>query len=132
MSIPAGNGSYSFVNRLSGLCLDEPNRAFGTQLDQSLYTGGANQQFSLNLFASTPTAIPVISSISVSVTNAVLSGTNGAPDWPYIVLTSSNLTSSAGAWTIASTNAFDNSGSFISTNPVNPGLPQLFYRLQLQ
>jgi hypothetical protein len=132
MPVPAGNGMYAFVNRLSGLYLDEPNPMFGTQLDQSVYTGGANQQFNLNLLASTPAAIPVISSISVSGANAILSGTNGAPDWPYIVLTSTDLTLPAGAWTIVSTNTFDNSGNFISTNSADPSLPQLFYRLQLQ
>jgi hypothetical protein len=132
MPIPAGNGLYTFVNRLSGLYLDEPNQAAGTQLDQSVYTSGANQQFSLNLFESTPNAIPVISAISITGANAVLSGTNGAPYWPYIVLTTANLMMPAAGWAVASTNAFDNSGNFISTNPVNSAVPQLFYRLQLQ
>lgn len=45
----AGNGLYYFVNRLSGLCLDVPDVASGTQLDQQSYNGGANQQFSLPL-----------------------------------------------------------------------------------
>lgn len=132
MPISVGNGLYSFVNRLSGLCLDEPKRTSGTQLDQSLYIGDANQQFSLNLLASTPTSIPVISSISISGPSAVLLGTNGTPDWPYIVLTSADVTLPAGAWAIASSNAFDDFGDFISTNPVISGAPQLFYRLQLQ
>lgn len=132
MPIPIGNGLYSLVNRLSGLSLDEPNRTSGTQLDQSLYTGGANQQFSLNLLASTPTSIPIISSISVSGEDAVLSGTNGAPDWPYIVLTSTNVSLPSSNWTIASTNSFDGSGNFILTNPLISGAPRLFYRLQMQ
>lgn len=132
MPIPVGNGLYSFTNRLSGLYLDEPNRTAGTQLDQSVYSGSANQQFSLNLFASTPVAIPVISSISVSGASAVLSGTNGAPDWPYIVLTSTNIALPSLNWTIVSTNAFDGFGNFVLTNPLISGVPQLFYRLQMQ
>ena len=49
MPMSAGNGLYYFINRLSGLCLDVPGGASGTQLDQQPYTGGANQQFNLLL-----------------------------------------------------------------------------------
>ncbi|HEX3101523.1 MAG TPA: RICIN domain-containing protein, partial [Pyrinomonadaceae bacterium] len=51
MPMSAGNGLYYFVNRLSGLCLDVPSGASGTQLDQQPYTGSANQQFNLLLVA---------------------------------------------------------------------------------
>jgi parallel beta-helix repeat protein len=132
MPIPAGNGLYYFVNRLSGLSLDEPQRASGTQLDQQPYTNGANQQFSLNLLAATGTAVPMISSISVTGPNVVLTGSNGLPQWPYLLLISTNLSLPMVGWTVAGTNTFDASGDFIVTNPAPPATPELFYRLQLQ
>ena len=82
MPMSAGNGLYYFINRLSGLCLDVPGGAAGTQLDQQPYTGAANQQF--NLLLNVPGADeivlippPSISSISVNGSNCILGGTNG-------------------------------------------------------
>lgn len=133
MPIQSGNGLYHFVNRLSGLCLDEPAGASGKQLDQQPYTNGPNQQFNLNLRAITPAAaIPRISSVSLSGSDVLLSGSNGLPYWPYIVMTSTNLSLPLVNWTITGTNAFDASGNFLSTNTVIPSEPQLFYRLRLQ
>lgn len=132
MPIPAGNGLYYFINRLSALSLDEPNRASGKQLDQQPYTNGPNQQFSLNLLPVAPAAVPWISSISISDSNLVLSGSNGPPDWPYIVLTSTNLSLPITGWATAGTNSFDSLGDFIWTNPVVSPVPQVFYTLQLQ
>ena len=131
MPIPVGNGLYYFVNRLSGLSLDEPQRASGTQFDQQPYTNGVNQQFSLNLLAATGTAIPIISSISVTGPNVVLAGSNGLPEWPYLLLSSTNLSVPMASWTIAGSNTFDGAGNFILSNPA-PAAPELFYRLQLQ
>ena len=132
MPIHAGNGPYYFQNRLSGLCLDEPRRASGTQLDQQFYTNGANQQFSLNLFPATATSTPMISSVSLNGPNVVLAGSNGPPEWPYLLLTSTNLSLPLAAWPISGTNTFDAIGNFIVTNVVAPGAPESFYRLQLQ
>jgi hypothetical protein len=129
MPRPAGNGLYYFVNRLSGLCLDVPGSAAGTQLDQQVYTNGANQQFRLNLVAITR---PWISKLSIMAPGAVISGSNGVANWPYIVLSATNLTAPAPNWTVNATNAFDSSGNFIFTNPIDPGAPQLFYMLRLQ
>lgn len=132
MPIPAGNGLYTFVNRLSGLSLDEPRGASGTQLDQQPYTNGVNQQFSLNLLAATATATPTISSISLSGPNVVLTGSNGLPEWPYLLLSSSNISLPMTAWTVAGSNTFDAVGNFMITNPSSAASPELFYRLQLQ
>lgn len=132
MPIPSGNGFYYFQNRLSGLCLDEPHRASGTQLDQQQYTNGANQQFSLNLLAATATATPMISSISLNGPDVVLAGSNGLAQWPYLLLTSTNLSAPMAGWTVAGTNTFDAAGDFVVTNPASPAAPELFYRLQLQ
>ena len=131
MPRPAGNGLYYFVNRLSGLCLNVSRKATGAQLDQQVYTGGAHQQFSLKSVAS-PVARPRFSMSSLLGDGMVVSGGNGVAEWPYIVLTSTNLTVPRGNWTVNSTNTFDSSGSFIFTNFVDPGARQLFYLLRLQ
>lgn len=134
MPRPAGNGLYYFVNRLSGLCLDVPGGFLGTQLDQRPYTGGANQQFSLNLVANTSTTPPQpkISIATVSGANFVVSGGSGIASWPYLILTSTDLGISADNWTINATNAFDLSGNFIFSNTIDPAAPQLFYMLRLR
>ena len=62
----------------------------------------------------------------------VLSGTNGFAGDTYYVLWSTNLVSPSSNWMCVATNAFDATGSFSITNAVAPGLPQNFYRLQLQ
>jgi hypothetical protein len=127
----AGNGLYYFVNRLSGLCLGVPITATGAQLDQEVYSGGAHQQFSLNLVgASVPQ--PQISSLSLSGASAVMTGSNGVANWPYLVLTSASPAAPISAWNISTTNIFDSSGYFVSTNFLDPGAGSLFYLLRLQ
>ena len=54
MPVPAGNGLYYFINRLSGLSLDKPAVSSGTQLDQQPYSGSPNQQFSIGVTATQP------------------------------------------------------------------------------
>ncbi len=74
---------------------------------------------------------PVIAGVSVAGANLVLSGTNGPSGETFWVLGSTDLTQPLSNWTILSTNAFDNSGSFILTNPAGAG-GQSFFILQLQ
>ena len=127
---PAGDGLYYFVNRLSGLCLDLPRSATGAQLDQQVYADSARQQFRLNVTA-TPVAQPQISALLMTGSGLVIAGSNGVPNWPYLVLSSTNLAVPAGNWTINATNTFDSSGNFIFTNPMDADVPQLFYMLRL-
>jgi parallel beta-helix repeat protein len=131
MPRPAGNGLYYFVNRLSGLCLDVPPGGLGAQLNQEPYTGDASQQFNLNLAPVQFFRQPRISTVSESGSNLVISGSNGVPSWPYLVLTSTNAALPATGWTITTTNAFDSGGNFIFTNPMDPNVSQLFYLLRL-
>jgi len=74
---------------------------------------------------------PRISTVSESGSNLVISGSNGVPTWPYLVLTSTNAALPAAGWTVTTTNAFDSNGNFIFTNPIDPNAPQLFYLLRL-
>jgi glucose/arabinose dehydrogenase len=78
------------------------------------------------------TSIPYIKAITLSGTNIIVSGTNGPANGMYSVLVSTNLISPVGTWGLLSTNPFDGNGNFIFTNPLKPGIPGLFYLLQLQ
>jgi autotransporter-associated beta strand protein len=79
---------------------------------------------------STTPAQPHITSINLSGTTLVISGTNGTPGQQYEVLTSTNLTLALANWISISTNTFT-SGNFSVTNTVNPNTPQSFFLLRL-
>jgi hypothetical protein len=72
---------------------------------------------------------PVIGGLTLSGTNLVVLGTNGAPGWPCYVLASTNLTLPMANWTRVATNSFDAAGHLAFTNAV--AAPEKFYRLQL-
>ncbi|HTX20940.1 MAG TPA: hypothetical protein VMD27_03620, partial [Candidatus Aquilonibacter sp.] len=60
----------------------------------------------------------------------VLSGAGGKPNGTYYVLGSTNLALPLADWTAIATNAFDASGNFNLTNPMDANQPQWFYLLQ--
>ncbi len=132
MPMSAGNGSYYFINRLSGLCLDVPNGLAGAVLDQRIYTGAANQQFNLLLNLPSVSASPIISSIVVQGSSLFLSGSNGAAGRPFHLLGSTDIALPLNQWQPLTTNAFNLDGSFNITDSVNPNSLQQFYRLQVQ
>src|SRR5205823_9422121 len=73
---------------------------------------------------------PTITAITLSGANVVISGSNGVPNGPYYVLTTTNVAAPLANWTRLATNAFSASGSFSFTNaPVAAG--QRFFALQL-
>jgi uncharacterized repeat protein (TIGR03806 family) len=74
--------------------------------------------------------VPVFNTFTFSGTNLILRGTNGWPGQTFLVLTATNL--ALPTWTPILTNPFDPLGNFNLTNPMNPNVPILFYRLQLQ
>jgi fibronectin type 3 domain-containing protein len=88
--------------------------------------------FSSQASATEPPAIPVFVSFSISGTNLVFSGTNGAPGMNYLLLVSTNLTLPLTNWTLLATNAFDSNGRFTFTNQSSASSTQQFYRLELQ
>jgi hypothetical protein len=75
---------------------------------------------------------PVISSITVSATDVVLTGSNGYEGFHYIVESSTNLPYPAVPWPGLFTDVFDIDGQFTCTLPLVPGVLQQFYRLQTQ
>jgi autotransporter-associated beta strand protein len=73
---------------------------------------------------------PVFASISISGNDFVFSGTGGAANGTYYVLTSTNVASPVNEWMPVSTNTFDASGAFNFTTAISAGGPQQFYILQ--
>jgi len=74
---------------------------------------------------------PVITTITLSGVNAVISGTNGSPGATFRVLSSTNVSLPLSNWTVIATNTFDGSGNVVNytvTNAVSG--PQRFYILQ--
>jgi len=104
-------------------------------LDSMLVDTGATQLFT-NWINSLPPAgladMPGFNVATVYGTNVIFHGTNGWPGQYFSLLTATNLAMPVGQWRPISTNPFDPLGNFNLTNPLNPGTPLFFYRLQLQ
>ncbi len=74
---------------------------------------------------------PKFDTIARSATNLIFSGSGGAINATYIVLTSTNLTLPVTNWVRLLTNQFDASGNFIFTDTITLGAPRQFYRLSV-
>ena len=97
---------------------------------------GGSSSAQINLFqvrgitpVTTP-AQPRITSIHLSGTNLVISGTNGSTIYQSVLLTSTNVLLPFGNWTPVATNTFA-SGNFSITNAVNPLARQNYYLLRV-
>ena len=75
-------------------------------------------------------SVPVISSAKLSRTNLVFSGSGGAANAAYYVLSTTNLLT--GPWITNTTGNFDPSGNFSVTNPIIRGSPNTFYMIKHQ
>jgi hypothetical protein len=73
---------------------------------------------------------PGFSTVSLSGTNLILAGTNGAPNAAYAVLTATNVALPLSNWASLLTNQFDASGGFTLTNAIDAGIPQRFFQLR--
>ena len=71
---------------------------------------------------------PGINNFLLSNGNAILMGTNGTAGYSYRVLTTTDLTVPINQWLPSSTNQFDASGNFATTNTVTT--PQQFFLIQ--
>ncbi len=80
--------------------------------------------------SSAPVTTPYITQAVFTASSAVLRGTNGTPNGPYHVITSSDLLLAATNWPAVSASAFDASGNFISTNPLTAGSGDQFFRVR--
>ncbi|MBU6409921.1 MAG: autotransporter-associated beta strand repeat-containing protein, partial [Verrucomicrobia bacterium] len=81
--------------------------------------------------AAAPTPAPEFTGLAANGSNLIMSGSNGVPDWPYVVLISTNISRPFGQWTPIVTNTFDGKGDFVFTNWSSGGNP-VFYLLKLQ
>lgn len=79
----------------------------------------------------TPFTPPRFGSVAPAKTNLVLNSINGPAGASCYVLTSTNLSEPVANWTPIATNVFDSNGSFMLTNGMSPGTPQLFYLIKL-
>jgi len=75
-------------------------------------------------------SLPKFSSIKLSGTNVILSGTGGTPNAPYAVLTATNVTTPLSNWLSIVTNQFDSGGGFSFTNGIPTGEPQRYFRIR--
>jgi hypothetical protein len=73
---------------------------------------------------------PGISGLVKNGAKVALTGTNGAPNGIYVVLSSTNVALSLTNWTPVLTNTFDGTGSFNLTNTVNVGTPSQFFLIK--
>lgn len=73
---------------------------------------------------------PGISSISLSGTNLIISGTNGTAGGQYNLLETTNLTLPLASWTVLPTNTFP-AQIFSITNVVNPHAPQSYFMIRV-
>jgi len=81
---------------------------------------------------SSPTSPPKITGMTTSQGNLVFTGSNGPANYPYTVLTSTDMSLPLSEWTSIATNNFDGNGNFNFTNSIDPDTPQSYYLLQLQ
>jgi hypothetical protein len=80
--------------------------------------------------ASTPPKPGFSDPLFYSTSPLTLSGTNGIPGWPVVLLTATNLSTPLSQWTPVATNQFDANGNFSFTIGPGPGAPQQFYLLE--
>jgi hypothetical protein len=77
-----------------------------------------------------PGGSPQFGTVTRSGSDLIFSGTGGAANGDYVVLSSTNVAAPLLNWLPVTSNLFDASGNFIFTNPINPARPQEFYRLK--
>lgn len=80
---------------------------------------------------SAPPSSPMFTTVARSGTNVLFSGSGGAANGSYYLLTSTNLALPLANWTMIGSNSFDSSGNFILTNAINPALRAQFLALSL-
>ena len=73
---------------------------------------------------------PKFTSVSLSGTNVIFTGTGGTPNAPYAVLTATNVVTPLTNWVSIATNLFDSSGNFSFTNGIAPGELQRYFRIR--
>lgn len=111
----------SFTGSFSNIAL--PPLASGLDWTNKLGVDGSIEVISLTQ--------PAFASITLSGTNLIVSGTNGAPGASYTVLTATNVALPVSNWVSIATNQLDSSGNFSFTNAINPAERQRFFQIRI-
>ena len=70
-------------------------------------------------------------SVTLSGSDLIMSGTGGPTNGNYFVLASTNIALPLTGWTRLMTNQFNSAGNFTFSNTISPSIPHRFYLLQL-
>jgi autotransporter-associated beta strand protein len=97
---------------------------------QSWDTSGLTNNGTLKIVGAGPTPLK-ISSISLTPSGLVVSGSSALGGANYSVLTSTNVLAPLSVWTSVATNQFDVNGDFIFTNAFDPAEPQRFFLIRV-
>lgn len=95
----------------------------------AIYRSGDTQLTGTGLIQILP--LPSISSVAISGAALNLAGSNGFPNTPCSLLTSTNVNLPVPNWTVVQTNTFDANGRFNFTVPVDTSGPSHFFLLKL-
>jgi fibronectin-binding autotransporter adhesin len=81
---------------------------------------------------STSVPQPRIVTTTVVANQIIFSGTNGAANGSYQVLSSTNIATPLANWASVASGSFNGTGQFSITNAISPNEPQRFYLLKVQ
>jgi autotransporter-associated beta strand protein len=131
---PLGAGAYTLIQVASGTISGAPATSVivtGAGLvpgnSASLSVSGGSVIMTV---VAAPTK-PAFTSFKISGTTLMITATNGTTNGNYVLLESTNLALPLTNWIPVLTNSFDGSGDInLSTNIVNPAIPQEFYIIQ--
>ena len=112
------NVTHAFISAGTNLVTLSVSGTLGTNTASLAVVVGAGQS-------------PALGGIQIGGGQLVITGTNGVAGAIYFVLATTNLALPASNWMIIATNQFGGDGSVNFTNPLNPVMPQTYYRLRL-
>ena len=130
----SGPSTFCFTNRLSGKALEVPgsSKLQNAQLDQSSYSGSANQKWLLIPYGNVVSNSIYAASLTPAVTNEnnVLLQLSGIPQAHYVVQATTNLV--APNWQPLGTNTADTYGNATFADTNSAAGPVRFYRSVIQ
>ena len=130
VSVSPSSGSASINNSTNVLFTPATGASTTATLNYVITNGAGGSASSIITVTVTNPPVPRFTSAKVVGTNFVATGTNGAPNGTYNMLTATNVAQSLATWTAVLTNTFDGSGNFSNNIPTNSTLPRSFYRIQ--
>jgi len=126
-TLQGGDSFILFTGTLSGSITPVTLPALGPGM--SWDTSALNSAGTISVIgAATP---PTISAVALAGGNLVLTVSGGVADAIYYVINSPNVTAPLSTWTRVATNQFTADGKFTNAIPVNPGVPQSFFTVEV-